>query len=45
VGFLTEIMKQLWSYIKVAGADSIRETVEPMFPEMMPGMCIAYRKP
>ena len=37
VGFLTDIMKQLWSYIKVAGADSIRETVEPMFPSMMPG--------
>lgn len=36
VGFLTDIMKQLWIYVKVAGADSIKETVEPMFKDMMP---------
>ena len=29
-------MKQLWGYIKVAGAASIKETVEPMFKDMMP---------
>lgn len=37
VGFLTDIMKQLWGYVKVAGAASIKETVEPMFKDMMPG--------
>ena len=37
LGFLTDIMKQLWGYIKVAGAASIKETVEPMFKDMMPG--------
>ena len=37
MGLLTELLKQLWAYIKVAGADSIRDTVEPMFSEMMPG--------
>ena len=37
VGFLTDIMKQLWGYIRVAGAASIKETVEPMFKDMMPG--------
>ena len=37
VGFLTDILKQLWGYIRVAGAASIKETVEPMFADMMPG--------
>lgn len=37
VGFLTDILKNLWPYIRVAGASSIKETVEPMFKDMMPG--------
>jgi len=37
VGFLSDIMKQLWGYVRVAGAASIKETVEPMFKDMMPG--------
>jgi len=37
VGFLTDIMKQLWPYINIAGSDTIRDTAEPMFKEMMPG--------
>eukprot|EP00977_Amphora_coffeiformis_P008421 scaffold1912_cov167-Amphora_coffeaeformis.AAC.20 len=37
IGFLSDIMKQLWGYIKVAGAASIKKTVEPMFKDMMPG--------
>ena len=36
VGFLTDILKNLWPYIRVAGAASIKDTVEPMFKDMMP---------
>lgn len=36
VGFLTDILAQLWSYIKVAAAASIRESVEPEF-KTLPG--------
>lgn len=31
VGFLTDIMAQLWPYVKVAAAASIQESVEPAF--------------
>jgi len=35
--FLSEILEQLWPYINIAGSDTIRNTAEPMFKEMMPG--------
>jgi hypothetical protein len=37
VNFLADILARLWPYINVAGGDMIRDTVEPMFSEMMPG--------
>mmetsp|Transcript_37147 Transcript_37147/g.57062 ORF Transcript_37147/g.57062 Transcript_37147/m.57062 type:complete len:703 (-) Transcript_37147:119-2227(-) len=36
ISFLSDIIAQLWSYINVAGGETIKETVEPMFAEMMP---------
>ena len=36
-GFLSDILKELWPYINIAGSDIIRNTAEPMFKEMMPG--------
>jgi hypothetical protein len=30
-GLLTDLVRELWSYINVAGCDTIRSTVEPMF--------------
>jgi len=36
-GLLTGIMAQLWSHMNVAIAKSVKETVEPMFKEMLPG--------
>lgn len=36
VNFLSDIMNRLWPYITEAGSAMIRETVEPMFPDMMP---------
>ena len=32
--FLTDILEQLWVYIKIAGADTIRESVEPSFADL-----------
>lgn len=40
VSFLTEIMKQLWDYLNVAGGDMIRETMEPMLSEMTPAILV-----
>mmetsp|Transcript_14405 Transcript_14405/g.23796 ORF Transcript_14405/g.23796 Transcript_14405/m.23796 type:complete len:670 (+) Transcript_14405:112-2121(+) len=37
INFLSDIMNRLWPYINVSGSDMIRETVEPMFKDMMPG--------
>lgn len=37
VGFLSDIVAQLWSHINIAGSQMIKETVEPMFKEMLPG--------
>jgi hypothetical protein len=36
VGFLSDIVTQLWSYIIVVGADAIQSSIEPMFKEMLP---------
>lgn len=36
-GLLTGIMAQLWSHMNLAIAKSVKETVEPMFKEMLPG--------
>jgi hypothetical protein len=36
-GLLTGIMAQLWSHMNKAIAKSVKETVEPMFKEMLPG--------
>lgn len=37
VGFLNDIICQLWDYINVAGAQVTKDVVEPMFEEMLPG--------
>eukprot|EP00978_Attheya_sp_CCMP212_P005678 scaffold12731_cov43-Attheya_sp.AAC.1 len=37
VSFLSDIMMQLWSYINAAGSAKVKEIVEPMFKEMLPG--------
>ena len=37
VGFLNDIVAQLWDYINVAGSKVTKEIVEPMFKEMLPG--------
>lgn len=36
VGFLNDIVEQLWDYINVAGSKMTKEIVEPMFKEMLP---------
>ena len=36
VGFLNDIVEQLWDYINVAGGNMTKEIVEPMFKEMLP---------
>lgn len=36
VGFLNDIIKQLWDYINVAGGNMTKEIVEPMFKDMLP---------
>ncbi|KAK7957957.1 hypothetical protein PG996_010600 [Apiospora saccharicola] len=36
-GFLNDIIAQLWPNINVAGGRMIKEIVEPMFAEMLPG--------
>jgi hypothetical protein len=40
VSFLTEIIKQLWDYLNVAGGDMIRETMEPMLSKMTPAISL-----
>ena len=40
VSFLTEIIAQLWDYLNVAGADTIRETLEPMLTNMTPAILV-----
>lgn len=37
VGFLNDIVTQLWDYINVAGSTMTKQIVEPMFKEMLPG--------
>eukprot|EP00177_Eucheuma_denticulatum_P001788 GFKZ01003201.1.p1 GENE.GFKZ01003201.1~~GFKZ01003201.1.p1 ORF type:complete len:486 (+),score=60.34 GFKZ01003201.1:32-1459(+) len=37
VGFLNDIVAQLWDYINVAGATMTKQIVEPMFKELLPG--------
>lgn len=37
VGFLNDIVAQLWDYINVAGATMTKQIVEPMFHELLPG--------
>lgn len=37
VNFLSDMMDRLWPHINIAGSEMIRETVEPMFKDMMPG--------
>lgn len=37
VGFLNDIIEQLWDYINVAGSAMAKEIAEPMFKEMLPG--------
>lgn len=37
VGFLNDIIRQLWDYINVAGGKMTKEIVEPMFAQMLPG--------
>ncbi|KAL7576326.1 hypothetical protein ACA910_018144 [Epithemia clementina (nom. ined.)] len=34
IGFLADIVKQLWPYINIAASDTIRATAEPIFKEM-----------
>lgn len=36
VGFLNDIIAQLWDYINVAGSKMTKDIVEPMFKEMLP---------
>lgn len=37
VGFLNDMIAQLWDYINVAGAQLVKEMVEPMFKDLLPG--------
>lgn len=37
VGFLNDLVGQMWSYINVAGSNMVKEIVEPMFKDMLPG--------
>lgn len=37
VGFLNDMIEHTWDYINVIGANMTRETIEPMFAEMLPG--------
>jgi Ca2+-dependent lipid-binding protein len=36
-GFLSDIVAQLWSHINVAGSAMIKDIVEPIFKEVLPG--------
>lgn len=37
VGFLNDLVAQLWPHINAAGSKMVKEMVEPMFEEMLPG--------
>lgn len=37
VGFLNDLISQLWDDINIAGGNLTKEIVEPMFAEMLPG--------
>ncbi|KAJ2902858.1 hypothetical protein MKZ38_000052 [Zalerion maritima] len=37
IGFLNDIVAQLWPNINVAGSDMTKKIAEPMFAEMLPG--------
>jgi len=37
VGFLSSIMRELWPYVDKAGSAMVRDMMEPMFAEMLPG--------
>lgn len=37
VGFLNDIVAQLWPNIEVAGSKMVKDIVEPMFKTMLPG--------
>ncbi|KAI2506642.1 Synaptotagmin-like mitochondrial-lipid-binding domain [Fragilaria crotonensis] len=37
VNFLADILNRLWPHIAIAGAGEIRDAVEPMFKDTMPG--------
>lgn len=41
VSFLTEIIEELWDYLNIAGADTIRATLEPMLSEMRPAILVS----
>lgn len=37
VGFLNDMVAQMWDYINIGGAKLVKEIVEPIFAEMLPG--------
>lgn len=37
VGFLNDLVRQLWDYINIAGGKLTKEIVEPIFKEVLPG--------
>lgn len=37
VQFLNDLVGQMWNYVNVAGSKMVKDTVEPMFKEMLPG--------
>lgn len=37
VGFLNDMVAQMWAYINVAGSQMVKEIVEPVFAEVLPG--------
>jgi len=43
VGFLNDIIEQLWPNINVAGCKMVKEIVEPMFASMLPGPLATLR--
>ena len=42
-GLLSGIMGQLWDHMSIAIAKSVKESVEPMFKEMLPGPLASLR--
>lgn len=37
IGFLSSIMRELWPYVDKAGSEMVKDMMEPMFAEMLPG--------